>query len=182
MNVKRMRGVNRQYLQSYLDEYCWRFNTGCKRFDCFDEICGAIGRNWVPIDNENALTDRFRNLAFNRVNEEVFYDCDDDDNFKVPDLPDEVVAEADTVDAFEPSVEEQELVSTSTPQRIRIRNNLIVECNTTVPDHPHVNEVINKIKSPKRGRPKKNSQVLNKNSEQEDNSLSSYNLRSRDKK
>ncbi len=66
LNIKRMRGVNRNYLQSYHDEYCWRHNNGLKnKLDCFEEVCEAIGRSWKPIDTVNDLTKRLKNLATN---------------------------------------------------------------------------------------------------------------------
>ena len=61
MNIKRMRGVNRDDLQSYLHEYCWRHSNGLKnKLDCFEEVCEAIGRSWKPVDNVTDLTNRLK--------------------------------------------------------------------------------------------------------------------------
>ena len=155
MQVKRMRGVNRDYLQSYLDEYCWRFNNGSKRFDQFDEICEAIGRNWVSVDmnNVNELSDRFKNLAMNKIVDEALFDFEDDEdfNFTVPELPDCADdALVGQVVQFEDGRESHSSVFlTQTSQRISIRNNLVKESQAPVPDNPHVQEILDKPKSPK---------------------------------
>ena len=93
MNIKRMRGVNRDYLQSYLDEHCWRHNNGLKnKLDCFEEVCEAIGRRWKPVDNVTDLTNRLKSLATNSKGGSgtctVFDVYENDDNFVVPPLPD----------------------------------------------------------------------------------------------
>ncbi len=42
--TKQMRGISRKYLQSYLDEFCWRRNNNLTRFEAFDAIIRAIGK------------------------------------------------------------------------------------------------------------------------------------------
>ncbi len=42
--TKQMRGINRKYLQSYLDQFCWRRNNNLSPFQAFDAIIRAIGQ------------------------------------------------------------------------------------------------------------------------------------------
>ena len=42
INLKRMAGIKRGYVQSYLDEFVWRFMNCNKRIDCFYEFLKLI--------------------------------------------------------------------------------------------------------------------------------------------
>jgi hypothetical protein len=48
-----MRGCNRLYIQSYLDEFMWRHNNKIKREETFDKILEAIAFVYIKLDGEN---------------------------------------------------------------------------------------------------------------------------------
>ena len=41
-----MRGVNRDFLKAYLDEWVWRFTKGTSRFELFAETLRAIAKDF----------------------------------------------------------------------------------------------------------------------------------------
>lgn len=41
-----MRGVNRDYLQSYLDEFCWRHNSQHTRLETFPKIIESLAHHY----------------------------------------------------------------------------------------------------------------------------------------
>jgi transposase-like protein len=45
MKIKRMGGIDRKYIQEYLDEFCWRYFNCLVREDSFDAIIAAIARH-----------------------------------------------------------------------------------------------------------------------------------------
>ncbi|RNA13943.1 hypothetical protein BpHYR1_052370 [Brachionus plicatilis] len=49
-----MRGVDRKYLQSYLDEFVWRHNLNLSRHGAFEAILESISVEFSPeIDGKN---------------------------------------------------------------------------------------------------------------------------------
>jgi len=45
---KEMHGCRRSKIQSYLDEFVWRYNNNCNRIECFSFILKEISRFYAP--------------------------------------------------------------------------------------------------------------------------------------
>ncbi|CAF0786081.1 unnamed protein product [Brachionus calyciflorus] len=81
---KQMRGVSRQYLSSYLDEFTWRKNISLERTDAVDSIIEVLGKTNVVIKSDD-LAELMSGLTVQSTEPEIL-DVEDID-FEKLDLP-----------------------------------------------------------------------------------------------
>ena len=105
--IKAMRGISRDYLSSYLDEFCWR-RLYKDEFEVFEQMLCAISRRYPPsvtstsVQLEN-LAHTMSNLSVKCVSE--IFDVVENDDSTVPEFPDYEI-ESSVVNDVESTVDE----------------------------------------------------------------------------
>ncbi|CAF1034829.1 unnamed protein product [Brachionus calyciflorus] len=79
IHLKKMRGVNRNYLQSYLDEFTWRHNQNLTRNGAFEAILDVIAEAYNPesgiqFDKKDQDLDKIEEDIFDGDINDFFYD------------------------------------------------------------------------------------------------------------
>ncbi|CAF1014941.1 unnamed protein product [Brachionus calyciflorus] len=102
MHLKKMRGVKRCYLQSYLDEYTWRHNKNLTRYGAFEAVLSSISNIYQPGKNlkeeKDKVDDLLDDLDAMEINDQEF-EFGDDDKERVP-------LEDGNIDELNPLVEQ----------------------------------------------------------------------------
>ena len=117
--IKDMRGISRDYLQSYLDEFCWR-KLFKDDFEVFNKILQQIAKQY-PVESEPNIDQIISNVTALSINDAcIFHVDDDDDDDIVPSLPDheddsvhvesQPIAESQPIVESQPSDESQAVV------------------------------------------------------------------------
>lgn len=71
LGIDKSRGVNRQYLQSYQDEFTWRHNNQVGQTGALDKLLEIIAANQAKESAFNDLEDQMNPLNINKDEEEV---------------------------------------------------------------------------------------------------------------
>ncbi|CAF1005125.1 unnamed protein product [Brachionus calyciflorus] len=140
-----MRGVSRSYLNSYLDEFCWRHNMAQNRSEVAEAILDVMASEYSD-DLSNAF-------------EQLSTKSDDIDEVDKDFL--EVESVSDERSIFElPLYDVLVTQSKDVSNNRKNTTNLLLEATNNTPiANQNVIETINKVKSPKkRGRKPKSSQ------------------------
>ena len=84
--IKQMRGISRNYLQSYLDEFCWR-RLHKDEFDVFEKFIRVIGKQYPP-GVSLSVDDMTLCVQSLQIDEQLIDVVGTDDSLDVVDLPD----------------------------------------------------------------------------------------------
>ncbi|CAF1037407.1 unnamed protein product [Brachionus calyciflorus] len=72
-----MRGVNRCYLQSYIDEYCWRDNKNLDRIGALGAVLKIIVQYNKIFNEIDFLTELLKSVNMEEIKDDLEYEDDD---------------------------------------------------------------------------------------------------------
>lgn len=86
-HIKKMRGVSRNYLQTYLDEFCWRRKNCKNKYDAAEVMLDTIAKHY-PIGHD-CVDDLIGDVEKVEINENLFDVMEEEEtDFEIPPLPD----------------------------------------------------------------------------------------------
>jgi transposase len=152
--IKQMRGISRNYLQSYLDEFCWR-RLHKDEFDVFEKFIRVIGKQYPP-GVSLSVDDMTLCVQSLQIDEQLIDVVGTDDSLDVVDLPDyendsnfasnvvaSSVVESSVVESnvVESSVVESNVVESSVVESSVVESNVVE--SSVVDDDSFIQSFIN---------------------------------------